>query len=214
MLNLAARIKLLVSTGACGKDEYTRLCCFLWTLFLLASFAALSCPVTISSRWKGLWKRLNPFAALIRSTDPREFVIDSMLRNSWRADTTHRYGFTTSHCSASKCSHALETLQTCSFATWCPILHLKVTFEAPSSCARCGITFTMEIRLSLLEWCIFVQQCRIHMDIGNSKNSMGIKYESNTTQWWKTLSLNHYPVFIQYSLVRPSRGLRDIFLFS
>ena len=36
-------------------------------------------------------------------------------------------------------SNALQTSQTCSFAKWCHILHLKVAFEALRWCARCGI---------------------------------------------------------------------------
>ena len=48
----------------------------------------------------------------------------------WDIEAVHRM--------TSKYSHALETLQTCSLVKGCPILHPKVAFEAPCSCAHCG----------------------------------------------------------------------------
>ena len=42
--------------------------------------------------------------------------------------------------------------QTCSFANWCPMHHLKVTFEAPCSCACCGIESIHDGNMPIPPW--------------------------------------------------------------
>ena len=55
---------------------------------------------------------------------------------------------------ASNYSNALRTSQTCSFSKWYHILHPKVAFEAPWSCARCGIKFVYDVTLHpSVKWC-------------------------------------------------------------
>ena len=88
--------------------------------------------------------------------DPENNCLDS--KNKWFSRWPNRYscynGSTDNHASpatvyriTSKYSNALRTSQTRSFASWYHILHPKVAFEAPWSCARCGIKYFHDIIL-------------------------------------------------------------------
>ena len=51
-------------------------------------------------------------------------------------------------------SNALRTSQTCSFSEWYHILHPKIAFEAPWSCACCGMKYVYDITLHpSVNWC-------------------------------------------------------------
>ena len=86
----------------------------------------------------------------------------------------------------SKHSTALQTLQTCSFAEGCPMLHLKVAFEAPSSCAHCG-TATVDdntLHLCLNQWLkSLLLECLPVVRYCDALTAVQYKYNKQYSRW-------------------------------